>query len=250
MPQLLLQLWLDFGLLLYYIYCNTYYYKVDSMSNKASNYPEWVLKFKEKGTFVNKTVSKDGTVSYYLYRGHSERDKETGKVKRIVDGCIGRITEADGLIPARHRLTENPHILEFGRSRICVHFTEYMLPGLGKNYGDDAQKVYTAAVLTWIYGYWTFDLYKSSWLSLRFPDVLSQQDESSMDQAALQRVLSMITYIAETRIGTDLPMIMACCSLICLIVTKSSMTCSYIPPAVSDFSRRQGIEWKEELWKQ
>ena len=45
------------------------------MSKQSGNYPDWVLKYKEKGTFVNKTTSKDGTVSYYLYRGHSEREK-------------------------------------------------------------------------------------------------------------------------------------------------------------------------------
>lgn len=219
------------------------------MSNKSSNYPDWVLKYKEKGTFVNKSVSKNGTVSYYLYRGHSEREKGTGKVKRIVDGCIGKITEKDGLIPARHRLPDKARLKEFGRSRICVYFTEYMLPGMQKTYGSDAEKVYVAAILFYIYGTWSYSLYASSWLCLRYPDVLSEADEGRVPDAGVQRTASMITYAMEKKLGQELPEAMAYCSMICLIETKGSLSCSFVPGPVSEISDRLGITWKEELWE-
>ncbi len=56
------------------------------------------MKFKKKGTYINKVGDK-----YYLYAAHSERVKGTNKVKRVSDGYLGRITETDGLIPAGYR---------------------------------------------------------------------------------------------------------------------------------------------------
>ena len=219
------------------------------MSNKTANYPDWVLKYKEKGTFVNKSVSKNGTVSYYLYRGHSEREKGTGKVKRIVDGCIGRITEQDGLIPARHRLPAQARVKEFGRSRLCVHFTEYMLSGMRKTYGPDTEKVYAAAILFYIYGTWSYSLYASSWLCLRYPQALSEMDDGRMQAADVQRTASMITYIMEKKLGQELSEAMAFCSMICLIETKGNLSCSFVPERVTELSERFGITWKEELWE-
>ena len=219
------------------------------MSKRSGNYPDWVLKYKERGTFVNKSFAKDGTVSYYLYRGHSEREKGTGKVRRVVDECLGKITEKDGFIPARHRLPERTHVTEFGRSRICVFFTEYILPGLQKTYGDDARKIYAASILFYIYGTWSADLFRQSWLSIRFPDILLEGDESSLPPGAVHRVSAMITHIMGSKIGTDLPTIMAFGSMICLIATKGSLSCSFIPAPVSDVSEKFGISWKEELWE-
>ena len=53
-----------------------------------ADYPEWVLKHKKKGTYVNFQNGK-----YYLYAAHSERVPGTNKVKRVSDGYLGRISE-------------------------------------------------------------------------------------------------------------------------------------------------------------
>ena len=44
-------------------------------------YPDWVLKHKIKGTYINCVGDK-----YYLYAAHSERILGTKKVKRVSDG--------------------------------------------------------------------------------------------------------------------------------------------------------------------
>ena len=219
------------------------------MSKQSGNYPDWVLKYKEKGTFVNKTTSKDGTVSYYLYRGHSEREKGTRKVKWIVDGCIGRITEKDGLIPARHRLPEKAPAMEFGRSRICVHFTEYILPGLHRTYGDSAEKIYVAAALSYIFNTWSYGLYKCSWLHVRFPDAISEGDEGALPPEGIRRARAMIGHIMESRLGEGLADAMAFCSTVCLVGTKGSLSCTLIPDLVLEISEKHGIAWEETLWK-
>ena len=43
------------------------------MPRKQADYPDWVMKYKEKGTYINKVGDK-----YYLYAAHSERVKGTG----------------------------------------------------------------------------------------------------------------------------------------------------------------------------
>ena len=63
------------------------------MPRKEADYPDWVMKYKKKGTYINRVGDK-----FYLYAAHSERIKGTDKVRRVSDGYIGRITEKEGLI--------------------------------------------------------------------------------------------------------------------------------------------------------
>mgnify|MGYP007008505747 CR=1 FL=1 len=72
-----------------------------------ANYPEWVLKYKTKGYYVNKY--KD---HYRLYKGHCERIN--GKNVRIVDFYCGTITEKDGFIPSSGLIKGNIIVLDYG----------------------------------------------------------------------------------------------------------------------------------------
>ena len=74
-------------------------------------YPDWVLKHKIKGTYINRVDDK-----YYLYATHSERILGTKKVKRVSDGYLGRITEKDGLIPSKDKVSSDILVYEYGRS--------------------------------------------------------------------------------------------------------------------------------------
>ena len=88
-----------------------------------ANYPDWVLKHKRKGTYINRVKDK-----YYLYAAHSEREPGTGKVKRVCDGYIGRITEKDGLILSKPKIKGSIEVREYGREAIvfqlCFRFME------------------------------------------------------------------------------------------------------------------------------
>ena len=74
-----------------------------------ANYPDWVMVHKKKGTYINCVNGK-----YYLYAAHSERVPGTKKVRRVSDGYIGRITQEDGLIPARDKVTGEVCVYEYG----------------------------------------------------------------------------------------------------------------------------------------
>ncbi len=124
-----------------------------------------------------------------------------------------------------------------------------MLPGMRRTYGSDAEKIYIAAILFYIYGVWSYSLYTSSWLCLRYPDVLSETDECRLQAAGVQRTASMISYAMEKNLGQKLPEAMAYCSMICLIETKGDRSCIFVPEPVLEISDRFRITWKEELWE-
>lgn len=72
-----------------------------------TNYPDWVLKYKTKGYYVNKY--KD---HYRLYKGHCER--RNGKNIRVVDYYCGTITEKDGFIPSQGLIKGDIAVLQYG----------------------------------------------------------------------------------------------------------------------------------------
>lgn len=72
-----------------------------------ANYPDWLLKYKTKGYYVNKY--KD---HYRLYKGHCER--RDCKNIRVVDYYCGTITEQDGFIPSQGLIKGDIVILEYG----------------------------------------------------------------------------------------------------------------------------------------
>ena len=53
----------------------------------------------------------------------------------------------------------------------------------------------------------------------------------------------------DSELGQELAEAMAFCSMICLIETKGSLSCSFVPDPVSEISDRFGITWKEGLWE-
>ena len=65
--------------------------------------------------YVNKSGGR-----YYVYAAHSERIKGTGKVRRVSDGYLGRITEDEGFIPARSRVGETVYAYEYGLSHAIL----------------------------------------------------------------------------------------------------------------------------------
>lgn len=72
-----------------------------------ANYPDWVLKYKKPGHYLNKY--KD---HYRLYKGHCEY--RNGKYVRIVDEYLGTITEKDGLIPSKGLINSDVLVYEYG----------------------------------------------------------------------------------------------------------------------------------------
>ena len=128
-----------------------------------ASYPDWVLKHKKKGTYVNCVKGK-----YYLYAAHSERVPGTKKVRRVSDGYIGRITQEDGLIPARDKIT-GVVVHEYGLCMALYALCEGIAKGLHREFRMAAGKVFVAGLLSAAYGGYGEEEYRWSYLSVKCP---------------------------------------------------------------------------------
>lgn len=160
------------------------------------SYPDWVLKYKTKGVYVLK--KKD---SYYLYRAHSQRIKGTNKVKRVFDGYIGRVTESDGFIPVKDKITGDIKVYDFGLTAFCYALCFDIYKGFKSSHRSFADTVFSAAIfqaLNLDISCLSMDalsllLPKFSIKHLSKPDVIEQID----------RCTTMISFYLEHKVDAD-----------------------------------------------
>lgn len=138
-----------------------------------ADYPDWVLAHKVKGTYVNKAGDK-----YYLYAAHSERVPGTKKVRRVCDGYLGRITQEQGLIPPKDKFPKSIRSYEYGLSSLVLTVCHKIHNGLRRSFVVNGDFIMAASVLSYLYGCYSEELFRHSWLSLRFPLVQFPAAES------------------------------------------------------------------------
>lgn len=162
-----------------------------------ANYPEWVMKYKEKGTYINCVKGK-----YYLYSAHSERVPGTKKVKRICDAYLGRITEEDGLIQPKDKVEGTITVFEYGLSTLILSVCSNIHKGLRKTFTKNGDFVMAAAILSFIYGKYDGNIFQYSYISMRFPELdfkapLTDAQASGIDRGFRMIKDTMIRIFAE-----------------------------------------------------
>lgn len=125
-----------------------------------ANYPEWVMKYKSKGVYINKVGN-----TYYLYRAHSVYVKETKKVRRVSDGYIGRVTEKDGFIPTKDKVQGDIFVYEYGLFIFLSSLLKDVYKSLNNN--SDKDSILALAIMTFLdynsyYDCGLFHIYKKS----------------------------------------------------------------------------------------
>lgn len=164
-----------------------------------ANYPEWVMKYKEKGTYVNYVKGK-----YYLYAAHSERVPGTSKVKRICDAYLGRITEKDGLIPPKDKVESTVNVFEYGLSTLILSVCRNIHNGLRKTFVKNGDFVMAAAILSFIFGKYNDRLFRYSYLSIRFPILDFKTPPTEAQLSGIDRGFRMIRDTMLRTFGDDL----------------------------------------------
>jgi hypothetical protein len=152
-----------------------------------ANYPEWVMKYKEKGTYINCVKGK-----YYLYAAHSERVPGTKKVKRICDAYLGRITEDDGLIPPKDKVEGTVTVLEYGLSTLVLSVCSNIHKGLRRTFVKNGDFIMIAAILSFIYSEYSDSLFRYSYLSVRFPELDFKTLATEAQKSGIDRGTRMI----------------------------------------------------------
>lgn len=164
-----------------------------------ANYPEWVMKHKKKGTYINHVKGK-----YYLYAAHSERVAGTDKVKRICDAYLGRITEKDGLIPPKEKVAGIVSVLEYGLSTLVLYICENIHKGLRRTFVKNGDFVMVASILSFIYGEYNDCIYLYSHLSVTFPGLDFKTQPTQAQVSGIERGLRMINDTMIRTFGDDL----------------------------------------------
>ena len=214
------------------------------MPRKTADYPDWVMKHKKKGTYINKVGDK-----YYLYAAHSVRDKNTGKIRRVSDGYIGRITKEDGLIPSKSRIKTAPVAMEIGLSRTIISVSENILMSMHRSFPKHGNYVFSRAVLLYIYGSYSDELYEQSYLSLFFAGSDPPGQVTKTQLSEIERCSLMIADVMRKTYGDDLDALVKLFTNIRLIRIEENYYLSGMTSEILKLSEKYSITWEDSLWQ-
>jgi hypothetical protein len=205
-----------------------------------ADYPEWVLKHKRKGTYVNCQNGK-----HYLYAAHSERIPGTGKVKRVSDGYLGRITEEDGFIPAKRKLSEPVHVYEYGLSATILSLCPKVRAGLNREFRVNGDFVMAGGALLFMHGEIRQELHEASWLSMCFAGLDMRKEPTEKQRTGMERAQRMIIDTFARHFGDDYCPAIALLPLVKAVRMGNETVIASIPDGANDFFDKYGLHFKE-----
>jgi hypothetical protein len=194
------------------------------------------MKHKKKGTYINRVKDK-----YYLYAAHSERIPGTNKVRRVSDGYIGRITEKDGLIPAREKVVGEVIVLKYGLHMTALVLSELILKGLRREFRGSAGTVLVAGILLATEKKAEEETFLGSYLSVAFPKVQTWK-MNDKQQTGAERSSRMVSDKLATAFGSD-SLIMEQLNRVYAVFVNNKMYLSRKPDGVDDWLKEKRIEW-------
>lgn len=207
-------------------------------------YPDWVMAHKKKGTYINKVGDK-----YYLYAAHSERVEGKKYPVRVSDGYLGRITEQDGLIPAKSRIEGITETFEIGLSYAILSCTRNILKGLGTSYRKFGTAIYCCSVLACIFGVYSKELFEHSYLSILFSGTAFPEKFTKAQLSGIERGKRMLNDSLATFYGDDLPLVWKLFPEIRLMKINDKF---YLSPLLSEtikLSEKYNIDWRNGSWQ-
>jgi len=194
------------------------------------------MKHKKKGTYINKVGDK-----YYLYAAHSERIKGTNKVRRVSDGYLGKITEEDGLIPPKSKVSGDVISYEFGLSFAIMRCSGKIHQGLRKSFVKNGDLIYVCSILCYIYGYHSRELFLHSYLSVRFNSINYPDSFTNAQQGGIERGVRMLHDTLSRLFCDDLKSVKASFSLLTLVSINNQFYLSKIPASVTYYGDKYSI---------
>jgi len=131
-------------------------------------YPDWVLKHKYPGMYVQK---KDEH-TYRIFRGHSERRPGKRYPVLVTDEYIGTITKEHGLIRTKPKIKGEVLVKRYGGYCLLWNLCRVQVERLIRQYGDAS--VFLEACMGVLYGESSDLRYAGDWMSehyrgLQFP---------------------------------------------------------------------------------
>ena len=206
-----------------------------------ADYPDWVLAHKKKGTYINRVGDK-----YYLYAAHSERIHGTDKVRRVSDGYLGRITEADGFIPARRKLSESVYVYEYGLSETIFRLCKQIHTDLKRKFKTKADLVMAAGVLMFMYGRAAPEFYETSCVSIRLPGLDMNAPLTDWQRNSADSTARRVTYLMKEYFGDDFSKAVELLPLVRVVVMAGDKRLAVMPEAAAAFLGKHDLDFEEE----
>lgn len=204
-----------------------------------ADYPDWVMKHKTKGTYVNCVKGR-----YYLYAAHSERVPGSKKVRRVSDGYIGRITEEDGLIRARDKVAGGIAVFERGLCMALHSLCSDVAKGLRREFRAAADKVLVAGLLAAAYGDSGQDAYQWSCLSLKYPG-LDMRSLTAKQRVGAERCARMARDQLGRRFGEAAAEAAALLPRICVARANGRLYQAQVAGGTMEWLKSHGVEWSD-----
>ena len=205
-----------------------------------ADYPDWVLQHKKKGTYINYQNGK-----YYLYAAHSERVPGTSKVRRVSDGYLGRITEEEGLIPAKRKLSEPVYVFEYGLSVTILSLSGNIRTGLGREFRGATDFVMAGGVLLLMYGEIRHERYETSWLSVRLPGLNMRKTPTEKQRVGMERAQRMIADSLKKHFGDAYATAVALLPLVKAVRMGNESVIAGMQDGVKGFLGQHGLKFEE-----
>ena len=203
-----------------------------------ADYPEWILKHKKKGTYINCVGGK-----YYLYKAHSERVPGTKKVRRVFDGYIGRITEEDGLIPVRDKVKDEVAVYEYGLCMTMLSLCSGISKGLKREFRTAADRVLAAGLLSAAYGESSQGAYEWSYLSVMLPGLDMAKTLTDRQRTGAERCGRMASDAMLRRFGGGWHAAASKLSRIYMVRINGQFYCSKISSDTNALLLESKIDW-------
>lgn len=163
-------------------------------------YPDWVLKYKEPGTYVQK---KDDN-TYRIYRGHSERRPGKTYPVLVTDEYIGTITRESGLVRTPANIKGAVLVKRFGGFRLLLSLCQPLADGLSRKHGDHA--LFVDACMRTLYGHASALLYETDWMSEHWPALHVPVDAGLESES--DRVATGMASTLQKRFGAKTPQVL------------------------------------------
>jgi hypothetical protein len=206
----------------------------------TAGYPDFVMKHKAKGTYVNRVGDK-----YYLYAAHSERIPGTKKVRRVSDGYLGRITEEEGFVPAKGKMTEGVRVYEFGLSEAILQLCPKIRAGLKREFRANADYVFVMGALVAMRGEARREFYETSQLSVRFPGLDPDKEPTDKQRTGIERTARMIGDTLKRHFGGDFGSALSLLPLIFKAAIGKESRIAHVPESIRLFVEKHGIDMSE-----
>ena len=112
-------------------------------------------------------------------------------------------------IPRAYKFPKDIRSYEYGLSSLTLTVCSNIHKGLRRSFVVNGDFIMAASTLSYLYGFYSDELFRHSWLSLHFPQLQFPDTLTPQQKSGIERATSMITDTMARKFGDDLTRVRA-----------------------------------------